>query len=355
MTMIATRDHAFTTGNSIAADRVAWIDASKGLAIILMVFCHVLGGAVERGVLDAEGPSREIYKFIYLFHMPLFFVVSGMFCIAPMRANPIDALIGRTESIAWPYLFWEFLVGTALLQITAASSPPSDIEWSNRFVRAMSGELGWFLWTMYVMQVMLIPVARLPVWILFVASVCACLYLQDTDLGTFSLVIDHLPFLLLGAMLQPFAARFVFSDRLTPLALSLGAFLFLWLSLNAGWTEYKIVWLLCGSAGSLALMCLVQYLGKTIEQTVLARIGAATLVIYLLHSYFLNAGLELATSLFAAAPWGQLVILTIVGVAGPFFAWKITQRRGLLWLFRLKLSTSLQQQSPSPGWLSFRR
>ena len=79
------------------------------------------------------------------------------------------------------------------------------------------------------------------------------------------------------------------------------------------------------------------------------------MVIYLLHSYFLNAGLEHATSLFAAAPWGQLVILTIVGVAGPFFAWKITQRRGLSWLFRLKLSTSLQQQSPSPGWLSSRR
>ena len=62
MTMIATRDHAFNTGNSIATDRVAWIDASKGLAIILMVFCHVLGGAVERGVLDAEEEAITHYN-----------------------------------------------------------------------------------------------------------------------------------------------------------------------------------------------------------------------------------------------------------------------------------------------------
>src|SRR5262245_58331225 len=46
MMMIAAQDHAFTTGNSIAAARVVWVDASKGLAIILMVFGHVLGGAV---------------------------------------------------------------------------------------------------------------------------------------------------------------------------------------------------------------------------------------------------------------------------------------------------------------------
>jgi surface polysaccharide O-acyltransferase-like enzyme len=103
----------------------------------------------------------------------------------------------------------------------------------------------------------------------------------------------------------------------------------------------------------------VQSLGRTIEQTILASIGAATLAIYLLHAYFLNVGLELATSLFAAthlgaAPLGQVLVLTIIGVTGPLFAWKMTQRRALSWLFRLKLSTSLQQQ-PSPGWLSFRR
>jgi fucose 4-O-acetylase-like acetyltransferase len=347
---------ASNSSESIATDRIVWIDASKGLAITLMVFGHVLGGAVERGVLDPEGPARDIYQYIYLFHMPLFFLVSGLFCIAPMRANPVNALVARTQAIAWPYLFWEFLVGTAVLLITATSGPPSDIGWLDRFVRAMTGELSWFLWTMYVMQAMLIPFARSPVRVLFAASIFLCLSLQNTDLGTFSLVIDHLPFLLFGAMVRPFASRFVFSDRWTPLLLSAGAFLLLWLSLSAGWTEYKIAWLLCGLAGSLATMCLVQCLGRTIERTILANIGAATLAIYLLHPYFLKAGLELAVYISAAAPLvsplGQLVILTIIGVAGPFFAWKLAERRGLSWLFRLKLSISLPQVPASPGWRS---
>jgi uncharacterized membrane protein YcfT len=69
------------SGVSTPLKRVLWVDAAKGFAIILVVFGHVLGGMMARGWLDPEGPFRQLYNYIYLFHMPLFFMISGLFCI----------------------------------------------------------------------------------------------------------------------------------------------------------------------------------------------------------------------------------------------------------------------------------
>ena len=46
------------------AERIAWIDFAKGLAMILVVFGHVIL------------PSL-LQNFIYVFHMPFFSVMSG--------------------------------------------------------------------------------------------------------------------------------------------------------------------------------------------------------------------------------------------------------------------------------------
>ena len=45
------------------AERIAWVDFAKGFIIILMVLGHAVHGDVQ--------------KFIFVFHMPFFFVMSG--------------------------------------------------------------------------------------------------------------------------------------------------------------------------------------------------------------------------------------------------------------------------------------
>ncbi len=58
--------------------RIAYIDALKGFAIILVVLGHVCNGYVFSMVNNrAIWMSRNIYNVIYAFHMPLFMVISG--------------------------------------------------------------------------------------------------------------------------------------------------------------------------------------------------------------------------------------------------------------------------------------
>ncbi len=58
--------------------RITWIDMLKGLAILLVVIGHVLDGYIDVGIWpNSNRLLKAIYDFIYAFHMPLCFMISG--------------------------------------------------------------------------------------------------------------------------------------------------------------------------------------------------------------------------------------------------------------------------------------
>ena len=57
--------------------RESWLDACKGIAIVLVVIGHIIDGNMSKGLLSGQ-TWVVVYNVIYLFHMPLFFVLSGM-------------------------------------------------------------------------------------------------------------------------------------------------------------------------------------------------------------------------------------------------------------------------------------
>ncbi|MDA9773407.1 acyltransferase family protein [Saprospiraceae bacterium] len=68
--------------------RLDWVDQARGLAIFMVVWGH-------------NFPSVEPY--IYSFHVPLFFVIAGMF--HPKKITK-STVIKRAKSILIPYFFW---------------------------------------------------------------------------------------------------------------------------------------------------------------------------------------------------------------------------------------------------------
>ena len=55
---------------SIQKKRVEWIDICKALTMLAMVFCHV--------DLEIPGSCKAVDQFVHYWHMPLFFVLSGV-------------------------------------------------------------------------------------------------------------------------------------------------------------------------------------------------------------------------------------------------------------------------------------
>ena len=78
--------------------RVSWIDAVKGLGIALIVLGHIA---------SVETPST-LYLYIYAFHVPLFFFVSGL-TLKPGRETFGAMLMGKGRSLLVPYFFYALL------------------------------------------------------------------------------------------------------------------------------------------------------------------------------------------------------------------------------------------------------
>lgn len=59
-----------------SANRIGWIDTAKGLGLLLVVYGHFLSCAAD----------SFIFKVIYSFHMPMFFMLSG-FLVKPLKQS----------------------------------------------------------------------------------------------------------------------------------------------------------------------------------------------------------------------------------------------------------------------------
>ncbi|MCU0762431.1 MAG: acyltransferase family protein [Hydrogenophaga sp.] len=81
-----------------AAGRTQWIDSAKGLGILLIFFGHVYSTVT---------PSA-LYVYIYAFHVPLFFFISGL-TLRP-GAGPLSGVVQKKlRTLIVPYLWYAFL------------------------------------------------------------------------------------------------------------------------------------------------------------------------------------------------------------------------------------------------------
>jgi fucose 4-O-acetylase-like acetyltransferase len=131
--------------------RTRWIDAARGVAMVLVVVGHVVGGGL--------GGKGWVASAIFLFHMPLFFVLSGLV------ARPVPAMalaLRRFRSLMVPYAAWLVLLQVAVHLSDALAgtdlSPgdvPEAVARSLYGGRALEGVFGafWFLPCLWLAQV----------------------------------------------------------------------------------------------------------------------------------------------------------------------------------------------------------
>jgi fucose 4-O-acetylase-like acetyltransferase len=152
--------------------RIVWIDATKGYAISLVVFGHVLGGAMARGWLSQADAPKLIYDYIYSFHMPLFFIISGTLGINGMQTAPGRAMLSRVGSIAWPYVLWGIIAIFVYPLVSHFKlNPTHDLGFYEPFKELLLGQSSWFLWALFLTQCILIVALQImPIQLILVFS-----------------------------------------------------------------------------------------------------------------------------------------------------------------------------------------
>lgn len=90
--------------NVVLPTRIAFLDVAKALAIVLVVWGHL----IQQTTVDFW--NSKIFSFIYSFHMPLFFLLSGMFLDKLFSLSFFEALRKRAFQLLLPALVIAFTI-----------------------------------------------------------------------------------------------------------------------------------------------------------------------------------------------------------------------------------------------------
>lgn len=332
--------------------RNVFADTAKGIGILLMVYGHVARGVEKQGIRIAEPWYSCVDSFIYSFHMPLFFFLSGMFWLPSIaRKGVADTAWSKVDTIAYPYVLWSLIQGGIELSMSQytnghVTAPQVLALWVPR-------AQFWFLFVLFAMF-MLAALAYRVRWtwttpVLLIGSVLV--YLKGGLLPAMhqvALVSGTLVFFTLGIAFQQFDGHRLIDRRGKRIA---WIAIFLLLQIGLHWTGWRAsdprgwVSLLVAAVSIMAIFAVSSDIKGPLRGA-LIYLGAATMPIYLMHVLFGSGTRILLSAGFGIRDTGlHLLAGTLVGVALPILVYSM-RVPGKDYLFSAPISQLLRWSSP---------
>jgi fucose 4-O-acetylase-like acetyltransferase len=289
--------------------RIGFIDALKGFTI----FCVVYGHSIENFKKGIDFWHNPVWEFIYSFHMPLFYVLSGFFFQSSLQLKFKSFLYKKTTQLLLPYFVWLILSSLYRL-IKSLLVTSTTFDW----LQELKGLFfpfdinPWFLRELFISYCIVYAVCKLfKKWhLVFMLSICFVLFMPYGALQRFLM-----PMFLFGILLNN-NYKLLFIHRYKLLFGSIFIFvicLFFWdgnytiyitgfppiinirellyskiLIFNFSNMHIAAFRLLIGVSGSALLYALFQIIYReNILFICLSEIGKYSLAIYILHIYII--------------------------------------------------------------------
>ena len=148
------------SGAPANADRIAWLDYAKAIGIILVVVGHVAGGLRPERVGAGLAAYQTLSDFIYTFHMPLFFFISG-YLSGLFQDRSASAFARATFiGIVVPYLLWSAIYVAVQNAFPGATNHLASFSDLLTIIWVPVAHL-WFLHTLFFVRVGYFGVSRL--------------------------------------------------------------------------------------------------------------------------------------------------------------------------------------------------
>jgi fucose 4-O-acetylase-like acetyltransferase len=135
---------------NVTQEHLDWVDRARGVGIILVVFGHVADGVYRAGIAFPPATFRLLYDTIYSFHMPLFFLLAGLFFLPSWTRRGTALLIrSKLDTILYPYILWSLVQGS----IEVAASQYTNQQTSMISVLSLlwnPRQQFWFLYVLFI-------------------------------------------------------------------------------------------------------------------------------------------------------------------------------------------------------------
>lgn len=352
MELLTTIRHASGPGRGRGIDlymnttaRETSLDVARGAGIILVVYGHVLRGAVSSGLVPAGVPDTVfawIDYVIYTFHMPLFFFLSGLHVCHSLRGAPKRFIGSKVRTIVYPYLLWSVLQGG--VQIAMASRGTN-----HPFTFGDLLSIGWRpfaqFWFLYALMLCMIAAWLFARWVpvftqvpmaprirgAFLASAVLGLAIGTvTQWGIVSTALMNWPFFVAGVVASRALPGWLERNS-HPAMCGLTAVAFVAaVAFAHGVGSATSIWAVPAAFAGITLMLQLAYrhAASSARAGWLAAIGYASMPIYLMH-ILVMAGVRIVLMRVGVGSLAtHLVLGTLAGVAVPMMAYLIALRTG---------------------------
>lgn len=317
---------------SKVADRNQAVSALRGIAIAMVVLGHINRGLLEGRAGTLAAPLSFLDFVLYTAHMPVFFYLAGYFTWQSLgNRTPTDFASSRWAAIAYPYLLWSVIIVVARFVLSNVvhinhAVPPAALL---RIAWAPINIL-WFLYALLCMQLVAIMFRKRP-YLLFIgalsASVVATLgasFFQDNVAGK---VGAHVPFFALGFLLAASGSQPIPDILKTKWfgAATLAAWITACVVVYTYGTQNPTSFALLpiSVVGIAALASFSLHLTGAASSKFgrhLARLGDASLPIYLIHSFALAVIPRVLRVVNVQSPFIELFAGLVIGV---YLSWGV--------------------------------
>lgn len=328
--------------SAASTPRLDWVDAAKGLSIILVVMMHSAYGVGDE--MGGIGVLHYVIGWATPFRMPEFFLISGLF---------LAQVIGRP----WPlyadrrvvhYLYFYFL-WAALQILFKVGLGTGDIgEAARQFALSVVDPYGvlWFIYmlALYSVAAKLLHTARVPHWLAFAGGIALQVAPIHTGLYTVDYFAEFFVYFYAGYAFAPRVFRIVDEAAARPALATAGLLAFGMLlgvlvygggsevlptEVHMGWAGLPVLHLALGIAGSLAVCVAAALLMRLPMMDWLRWLGAHSIVVYLSFSIPMAASRMILLRLGIIDDISTVsIIVMLTALVSPLVLYWLIQRTG---------------------------
>ena len=317
------------------AARVGWVDGAKGVGIGLVVFGHVWRGCAKAGLAVDPGVFEAVDRAVYLFHMPLFFALAGLFVARALGTRSLAGFVReRCAHLLTALVVWSYLSAVVRWGAGRAADGSGLTGRDVLLYPLEANDIYWFLWALFLIQVALAAILALPprrARLALGALVAASLAVTATgaSVPVVGAALYYAPFLILGHLWREAAAAPAGRTGLLGGMLFVGAeAIALALPERAGGLAGLAL-----SAAAVLGACLVaravhaRFPGAAPLRW-LASLGVLSLPVYLAHVIVLGGARSAALRLGLHDVAAQVLLGTILAILAPLLLHRLALRAG---------------------------
>lgn len=293
------------------------LDIARGVGIILVVIGHVMSP-----VMAGNNAMETAYQILYVFHMPLFFLLAGLVAQKLIgggyTSSRLELIKHRATRLMIPYFTWAIIYMPMKMLMKEQVRFQYDYSlWTLLIGNNPDGQL-WFLYVLFVFSVvsiLFVNEKNLKWWC--AAAVCASVAspIIPSTIGlpgiTLSFSMYQVGFFFLGMLLIPQRERFFKNARVALLCV------LIWLGYSIMQMCNMSIWWLKALAAWCACYCIL-YSCSAISTAKMAKglsyLGKNSMDIYIIHAPILVVGRTVLRRFGETMPWAYVAVMSAASI-----------------------------------------